>query len=569
MPVLGRLFYLQIIKNKEYAILSEKNRIETHFLQPSRGIIVDRHHRELAVNKKSFHLFYYSDRTSYAEKTLDSLERLLHLDIKISELVHKIKKNGPYVRVLIRAGLSWSQMAQVRIHLIDLPGLIISEEEDRYYPYGYDFYHVIGYVGYVDSDDLRGEDYLYNYNFRIGKQGIEKYLEKDLRGEFGHQNVEVNAFGRVIRTLKKKDSQMGRDVRLSLDQRFQSHTVWSLDKHKGAVVVLDIHTGEILVMASSPSFNPNVFLEGIDNNQWMQLKFNQFSPLLNKPISGAYPPGSIFKMIVALAALEKGIMNYQDTFFCTGSYKVSKNSNARQFRCWKKGGHKHVNLLKGLTESCDVYFYEIAQRLGIDAIGEMAHRFGFGERHTIGLEGQRLGLIPNQAWKQAVYGDIWFPGDTILAAIGQGYVLATPLQLAVMTARLANGYQAVKPTLFYQEKPPVFEPLNVHEEDLNFVQRAMYNVVNSKKGTAYHEKNISMAGKTGTSQVVALEENKIATEDVHWKKADHALFVGYAPFENPKYAISVVIEHGGGGGKVAAPIARNIMEYILRLGDVS
>ena len=450
----------------------------------------------------------------------------------------------------------------------------------RLYSFGRDTVHIVGYVGAVNESDLELTDdpLLSLPDFRIGKNGAEKVLETSLRGEAGSRQVEVNAYGRVIRELSRRTGRPGDDHALTIDLGLQQYVSARFGEESGSAVVLDVHSGEILALASMPSYDPNLFTSGISQRQWRELIGHPRFPLTNKSISGQYSPGSTFKMIVALAALESGELSPHHRFFCNGSLELGK----RRFRCWRRYGHGHVDMVKGLMESCDVYFYEVAKRVGIDRIAAMSERFGFGSKLDIELPGEKPGLVPTREWKLAMIGEPWQGGETLVVGIGQGYLLTTPLQLAVMVARIANGGIAVEPRILGEvvrdgqplaREPNTFPTMGFSPAHLDIVREGMLKVVNDPKGTAYRarieEPTLAMAGKTGSVQVRRISEREhrtgvIKNEDRPWEERDHALFVAYAPIERPRYGVAVVVEHGGSGGSVAAPIARDILREVQR-----
>ena len=425
---------------------------------------------------------------------------------------------------------------------------------------------------------MEGDPVLALPGFRIGKNGAEKIFETALRGKAGSRQVEVNAYGRIIRELRRNEGQPGDDHILTIDMGLQEYTNARINHESAAAVVVDVHSGEVLALVSSPSFNPNSFTTGISQTEWNALMANPRFPLTNKAISGHYSPGSTFKMMVALAAQSGGIMNPSQEVFCPGHMDLGN----RRFHCWKRSGHGTMNMNSGITQSCDVYFYEVSKRAGVDAIAKMARRFGLGERLGIELPSERKGLVPTRDWKLAVHGVPWQKGETLIIGIGQGFLLTTPLQLAIMTARIANGGIAVRPKLVRETQrvgrrlPDNREPfpsMGLSAVHLAVVQKGMSDVTNSPRGTAYRarieEPGMTMAGKTGSVQVKRItkaerERGVRKNEDLEWKDRDHALFVGYAPVDSPRYAVSVVVEHGGGGSKTAAPIARDILREVQR-----
>jgi len=461
-----------------------------------------------------------------------------------------------------------------------MPGITINVGESRFYPNGSEAASVLGYVSGVSEKDLTGDPLLELPGFRIGKAGMEKVHDLALRGKSGTSQVEVNAFGRVIRELERREGLPGAEAWLAIDMELQKFVTKRLGGEAAAAVVMDVHTGEVLTLASTPTFDPNAFNRGLSQSEWKALASNPRSPLNNKAIAGQYSPGSTFKMVVALAALEKGIITPKSQFFCTGELELGDST----FHCWKKTGHGTMDLLAAITQSCDVYFYEIAKRTGIDRISAMARRLGMGQILDIELAGEQQGLMPTRAWKKKVKRVSWQQGETLLAGIGQGFILTTPLQLAVMTARLVNGGKAVTPHLTRQVVPfdaadppppsiPEFDTIGIHPPHLDLIKKAMAAVSNSPYGTAYRsrikEPGFQLGGKTGTVQVRRIskaerEAGVKKNKDLEWRERDHALFVGYAPVKSPRYSIAVVVEHGGGGSSTAAPIAKDILLEVQR-----
>jgi penicillin-binding protein 2 len=474
----------------------------------------------------------------------------------------------------VRENLSWEEVARVEVNAPDLPGVSIDVGQTREYPEGPLVAHLLGYVAAVSESDQDDNDPLLALpGFRIGKSGVEKVADLSLRGKAGNSQLEVNAVGRVMRELERQEGVPGQDVPLTLDLELQRLAMAKLaEKESAASVVMDVNSGDVLVMASSPSFDPNAFARGLTSEEWTGLSRDEKTPLINKAIAGMYAPGSTFKLIVAIAAIEAGI-DADHHVSCRGWVELG---NAR-FHCWKKGGHGSLDMVGGIENSCDVYFYDLSRRVGIDKIAEVAGRFGLGRNIGLEIVGEKPGLIPTRAWKRAKLGQPWTPGENLVAGIGQGYVLTTPMQLCVMTARIANGGKAVVPRLFRESlrggasapKPvPEFPALDVSERAMAIVQKGMWAVSNGARGTArgarIAKQPFEMAGKTGTSQVrritKAERETKVKkNEDLPWKERDHALFVGYVPVKAPRYAVSVVVEHGGGGSAVAAPIARDLL----------
>ena len=584
--LVGRMYQLQVIEADRYATLAEENRISLRLLLPRRGRILDRYGEPMAVNRENFRVQLVAEQTKDILATLDSLSRFIPLTEADHQRVMKdIRRQRGFVPVTVRENLEWQDVSRIEVNSLDLPGIAINVGQSREYPYGSEAVHILGYVGAVTEDELTGESLLEHPDFRTGKNGVEKAYDLKLRGTSGTQQIEVNAAGRVIKELKTQEGKRGNDVQLTIDVALQRLAMQRLAQEMSAsAVAMDINSGEVLVLASSPSFDPNEFVKGLSSEYWKALTTDPRAPLTNKAISGLYAPGSTFKMIVALAALEGGIAGPEQLFYCRGHLRLG---NAK-FHCWKRGGHGWVNMRQGLQQSCDVYFYELAKKVGIDRIAKMATRLGLGSPMGIELPGEKGGLIPTKEWKRAVTGVPWQQGETLVAAIGQGFVLSTPLQLAVMTARLANGGRSVAPKLVKTPAPVEEEEkadkkkaeekkavprIGISRGSLNVVLDGMFSVTNTRKGTAYHarikEEGMEMSGKTGTSQVKRISKRErdtrvLKNHERPWKDRDHALFVGYAPVKKPRFAVAVVVEHGGGGSKTAAPIARDLLLEIQR-----
>lgn len=572
----ARMYYLQVIEADRYRTLADDNRISLKLLAPPRGLIVDRFGRSLADNRQNYRLILTPENVQDLDKTLDRLASIIAIGPNERQrIAREIKRRRRFKPVIIRENLEWNTVARIEVNAPDLPGIGIDVGESRYYPGGAAMAPILGYVSSVSEKERTGDPLLELPGFRIGKAGIEKTQDLALRGAAGTSQVEVNAFGREIRELQRIEGQPGAEARLTIDFELQRMVAGRLGDNAASAVVMDIHSGEILAMASTPSFDSNAFKRGFSRAEWRQIISNPRAPLNNKAVVGQYAPGSTFKMMVALAALEKGAITPQTRVFCTGEIELGDS----KFHCWKRTGHGSMDLMSGITQSCDVYFYEVARRTGIDRISAMARRFGLGERLGIELPGEKNGLMPTRKWKKRTKGVRWQQGETLLAGIGQGFLLATPLQLAVMISRLSNGGHSVVPSILRQLVPfgaPEPEPaelrqfpeIGVNKNHLRMVGRAMARVTNSPRGTAYRARirnpDFRMAGKTGTVQVRRIskaerEQGVRKNNELEWQDRDHALFVGYGPVRAPRYAVSVVIEHGGGGSSVAAPIARDIL----------
>ena len=578
--LVARMYYLQVHQADRYRTLADENRINLRLLPPPRGFIVDRFGEAMAINVQNYRLVIIPEQARDAPETLRRLVGLVEIsDRDRRRVLREIKRRRAFVPLTIRDGLSWSEVSRLEVNAPDLPGVDIDVGLSRFYPQGTVAAHILGYVSAVTEKLRTGDPLLELPGFRIGKRGIEKRHDLALRGSAGSSEVEVNAIGRVIRELRRREGQAGQRVDLTIDASLQAFVAERLAVEKSAAaVVLDVRNGEVLAMVSTPSFNPNAFNEGLSVPEWRRLVNNPLSPLTNKTISGQYAPGSTFKIAVMLAALEAGI-SPEKTAFCSGHIKLGN----QRFHCWKRAGHGAMTMIDAMRESCDTWFYTIALKLGIDKIAEAAQRLGLGETLGVDLDGEKPGLIPTRAWKKAVIGRRWQRGETLISAIGQGYVLTTPLQLAVMMARVINGGHAITPKI--QREPPsgagdeeivsVDSPsIGYSAEALKLVATALDSVVNNPRGTAYKSRirtpSMAMGGKTGTAQVrrisVAERESGILKNNqLMWRERDHALFVGFAPVNDPRYAISVVVEHGGGGSSKAAPIAKDILVTAQKL----
>ena len=573
----ARLYYLQVVQADQYRVLAEENRINLRLLAPQRGRILDRVGEELAVNHQNYRLVVVPEQAGDVLATLDALEAVVPLVSEERARIEKeIARKRKFVPIIVSEHLTWRQVAEIEVNAPYLPGVLIDVGQTRHYPYTELLAHVLGYVAAVSEEELTGDPLLELPDFRIGKNGVERIHDLALRGRAGNQQVEVNAHGRVIRELSRNEGEAGNDVSLTIDLGLQDFAAARLGEESASAAVIDLTNGEILALASTPSFDPNAFNQGLSHALWRELVQNERAPLINKAVAGQYPPASIFKLIVALAALEGGVVTPAHSVYCPGHMQLG----SRRFHCWELGGHGRLTMIDGIAKSCDVYFYDIALKAGIERIAEMARRFGLGGKLGLDLPGEAPGLIPSPEWKRGTYGEAWYKGDTLNTGIGQGYVLATTLQLAVMVGRIGNGGHAIVPRITRsvarhdgeiiqsvadQDRP---ETIGISTASLDVVRAGMAKVVNHQSGTAYRsrvkDEAMTMAGKTGTSQVKRItkrerESGLIKNKDRPWKDRDHALFVCYAPVHAPRYACAVVIEHGGEGSKVAAPVARDIL----------
>jgi penicillin-binding protein 2 len=571
--VLGaRMRYMQVDQADEFRLLADENRINIRLIPPARGQLFDRNGAVIAENEPSYRITMVREDAGDVNTVIARLSTLVELDDdELNRALTEMKRSAPFLPVTIADRITWEELSRVAANAPALPGVTPEVGLSRRYPLGQDFAHVAGYVGPVSQRDLeRIEDpdqLLRIPRFQIGKVGVEAKYEDQLRGKAGAKRVEVNAVGRVMRELDRREGNSGANVQLTIDAKMQNYVQSRLGEESASVVVMDLKRGDLLAIASSPTYDPNKFVRGISVADYSFLRDNDRRPLASKTVQDAYPPGSTFKMVTALAALEAGLITAEDTVHCPGHLEVSD----RKFHCWKRAGHGHMNLELSLRESCDVYYYYLALKVGIENISAMARKLGMGEKHDIPMSAVASGLTPTKEWKQRVRGKEWVIGDTVNASIGQGFVLSSPLQLAVMTARLATG-RAISPRLVntidgIAQPTGLGENLGINENNLRKIRKAMFEVSNSRRGTAYGSRIIEdafrMAGKTGTSQVrniSAAERARGVTRnaDLPWKRRDHALFVNFAPYDNPEIAVSVVVEHGGGGSTAAAPIARDV-----------
>jgi len=579
--LLSRMYYLQVLEADRYKTLAEENRISTRLVAPPRGLIFDRFGQPMAQNNQNFRVLVISEQTEgNLNATLEALNKILPLtDGEIQRIRKDVRRSRDFTPVTIRENLTWEQMAAIQLNAPDLPGIIIDEGLSRFYPFKEASAHLLGYVGAVSEEEIAsGNPLLKLPGFRVGKSGIELEYNTALCGKEGAQRVEVNAVGRVIREIERDEGVPGTTLPLTIDMRIQNIAYKKMKDESGAAVLLDIYTGEILALVSTPGFDPNKFNRGLTSEEWRKISTNERNALLNKALGGLYSPGSTFKMIVALAALEAGVIRPDTKVFCGGHIMMGSH----RFHCWKGSGHGNVDLKEALMHSCDIYFYEVARRTGIDKIAAMAKRFGLGVSTGVNLPGEKAGLMPTRRWKEVILGEQWLQGDTYNAGIGQGYILTTPIQLAVMTAVLANDGYKIKPTILVPENRDSSvcygENLNISKTHLQLMREGMFDVVNASEGTGKAARlNIGgklIAGKTGTTQVKRIsmkerEQGVRSQDDIPWEERNHALFVSFGPTDNPRYALAVVIEHGGGGAKTAAPIAKAIMEAALKLDPAS
>jgi len=577
--IAARLYYLQVIEADKYKVMSDENRISTRFILPPRGTIYDRNGSVIAKNEQNFQALLVTEQTVSIDKTLEEFKKIIHLSTEEEEKIRKdIASKRRFIPIKLKDNLSWENVAKILLHSSNLPGVEINEGLNRSYPYGELYAHILGYVGPVSEYDRKinpryNDSPLYMVpGFKIGKSGLERYYDEKLQGKSGTIKIEVNAYGRVMKEIERNAGKEGESLQLTIDTRLQKVASDAFGEHSGAAVVMDVKNGEILAMVSVPSFDPNLFTNGISYKNWNELRENERTPLINKATSGEYSPGSTFKIVVALAALENKVIDASTRYTCYGGMEVGTT----RFHCWKHNGHGSLNVIEALKYSCDIFFYETSLKAGIDKIHDMALQLGMGQPLHVGLNNERSGLIPSSAWKQNKYGTQWTRGDSANAGIGQGYVSVTPLQLVTMLARVVNGGYAVTPTLIKQNTNSAkqIKRLNISTRNIEIVKEGMFEVVNGVGGTAGRAKfninGMKMGGKTGTTQVrrISMKERRsgiIRDENLPWKLRNHAWFMGFAPVDNPRYAVAVIVEHGSSGSGVAAPIASKILQEAIKL----
>lgn len=555
-----RLGYLAVAENEKYRLESESNRVNLTLIPPRRGWILDRNGAPLASNRADFRVDLIPERLKDANGTIDRLGELLSLDAaRIADIKDKVSQARGFQPVEVDSGLSYDQFAALSVRLPDLPGVVPQRDFSRLYPTASSVGHLIGYVGPASAEEYEKDPnpLLITPGYKIGKDGLEKQFEKELRGVPGARRVEVTASGRIVRDLETREDVQGQPIRLTIDGPLQDYAARRIGLESGSVVVMDCRTGDLLCMASMPSFDPNSFSDGIGSVEYGMLRDDERVPLRNKVLKGLYPPGSTVKPMVSMALMQAGV-DPSETVFCGGGLRVGN----RVFGCWNRRGHGAVDMAKGIYQSCDVYFYAMAQRVGMDPIASMARRCGMGQEFPLPVTSQFYGTVPDAAWKLKKWGREWQTFDTVNATIGQGYMLSNPLQLAVMASRLATGHH-VMPRLTVDTKPKGFDNIDFPSEQVDYVRKAMSDVVNGP-GTAGRARlpieGVQMAGKTGTAQVVSLSISN--GKSGPWKYRDHGLFIFFAPYDNPRYAGAVVIEHGGGSG-AAYPIARDVMTFLF------
>lgn len=570
------LLLLQVLQGERYSFLSENNRVRIKRMPGTRGMILDRAGQLLVDSRPSFDLLFVPEDTNDPENTLRLLARYLGRDEKeLLAILEENRKRPAFQELLLGRDVDWPTVVAVESHQLDLPGVNLRARPRRSYADGPVGAHVLGYLGEIGSRQLQLlKDEGYTLGDEIGQYGLERHWEEVLRGQSGGQQVEVDALGRRMRVLHEVPDVPGYTVHLTLDQQLQATAFQALKDKEGTIVVLDVNTGAILAMVSTPAFDPNIFARGIKAEEWRGLIKDRLRPLSNRATQGQYPPGSTFKVVMAIAGLEEGAVQPETTISDPGFY----NFGNRAFRDWKKGGHGSVDLHKAIVQSCDVYFYQLGPRLGVDRIAKWSRAFGLGEKSGVALDDERSGLIPDTEWKRKRYRQPWFPGETVSVAIGQGYVTVTPLQLANMMAAVANGGTVYRPRIVSKIEstdgatireygPEKIRTIKVSPTTLQRVRTALADVVKGPGGTggAARSSLVEIAGKTGTAQVVEMKGAYLKSEQLTYFSRDHAWFVSYAPAQSPQIAVAVLVEHGGHGGEAAAPMAKKVIEKYIEL----
>ena len=570
-----RLYSLQVKDKKKYLTLSDKNRIRESKLPPVRGNFLDFFGNTIAGNNEVYQLHLIPEQVEDFRYVSLRLKQILNLsEREFQKLLKKKNEVKPWDTIVVSDNLNWEQFSRVNNYLYELTGVKSVLSISRIYPYNEDFTHVLGYVSQANEQDIAENNEIkerFVPGLRVGKTGLEKAFEKDLLGVNDIQRFEVNAYGKKINQIELQKGTKGKDIKLTIDKEVQSYCTELLRDKAGSISVMDIYTGEIIAMQSSPSFDPNLFLFGINQDDWQLIRNNPLKPLVNKTISGKYSPGSTIKPIVALSALENGIVDTKFTVKCNGKTEMY----GQTYHCWKKKGHGFVDLNNAMKQSCDTYFYEIARRLGVDRLSETANKFGLGESVFDNLFfNEKKGLVPNTEWKKNALGRGWLLGETIITGIGQGYIQTTPIQLCLMTAQIANGGYKIYPKITTDQNNnefDKFEPLFKNQRNIKIVQRSIYSSTNEVMGTSYssriNDPKYRFAGKTGTAQVKRITEEEreleLKTSEIPYEQRDHALYVAFGPYENPRYAMSIVIEHGGSGSSTAAPIAKKLFKLVI------
>ena len=577
--IVSRLFFLQVKENKKYLTLSDKNRIREWKLAPVRGEFHDYFGNVIAGNFEAYQLHIIPEQVEDFRYVIYRIKDLLELsDKEFKRIIKKKNEIKSWETLIVSDNLSWKKFSKINNHLYDLNGVKPVISISRNYPFGSNFTHVIGYVSQANEQDIENNEAI-KKNFvpglKIGKVGLEKSFEKQLIGSNDIERYEVNAYGRRISQLEFQKGEKGKSLRLTVDTKVQQLSNELLKDQAGSICVMDIYTGEVIAMHSSPSFDPNLFVFGISQDDWQIIRNDPMKPLVNKTLQGNYSPGSTIKPIVALSALENGIINTNFTVNCRG-HKHPLELYGQTYHCWKKQGHGFMNLRNAMKQSCDTYFYEIARKLGVDRLSETAKKFGLGKEVFGNLFNiEKKGLIPSTQWKKNALGQSWVLGETVITGIGQGYIQTTPIQLCLMTAQIANGGYKIYPKIVMDENKvsPIdkFTPLYKNSKNIKIVQDAMFASTNEVRGTSYRSRiddpKYQFAGKTGTAQVKKITERDreldLKTFQIPYEERDHALYIAYGPYKNPRYAVSILVEHGGNGSTTAAPMAKKLFKTII------
>ena len=562
-----RLYNIQIKESDKYKTLSKNNQIDIEIIYPLRGKIFDINNNLLVSNKKVFDIYIIPENTKNLNKTLNQISEIIKIDFskkrKIIELSKKVQK---FEKIKIFENVNWQELEKIENNKLNIDGIFIAQDYMRVYQYGNIFSHLLGYINKPNSDEISLPFIANMPDLDIGKEGLEKNFNRILVGKSGQREIEVNSFGRIIREISRVDSNKGKDLQITLDFRLQQYSMNLLNAHRaGSVVIMNIENGDIKTIASTPFYDPNKIIKKPNKDYWDSLLSNNLSPLTFRSVQGLYAPGSTFKMIVAIAGLYHGVINNDTQHFCNGKIALGD----RLYHCWKNNGHGSMNVQNAIKESCDVFFYEISKKIGIDRIAQVAKDFGLGKIYDLPISNQKMGIVPSKDWKKKKIGESWYPGETLISAIGQGFVLVNPLQLATMTSIIASNGKLIEPKIINDGNYKQVKKLEKYSSAINVIKQSMFKVVNESKGTAFRSKSddFIFSGKTGTSQVRRItvaerESDDFRKKEIEWEKRDHALFVGYMPHDKPKYAVSVVIEHGGSGAKTAAPIAKQIFQFI-------
>jgi len=575
--IVGRLFTLQINESKKYLTLSDKNRVREWKLPPERGEFYDYFGKLIAGNQKVYQLHLIPEQVENFKSLTARLKNILELsDDEYSRILKKKDEIKPWETLIVSENLDWKQFAKVNNYLHELTGVKPVLSVSRYYPYKENLTHIVGYVNQATVEDLENSEQIKSKfvpGLKVGKTGLEKTFENELIGTNSIERYEVNAYGKRISQLEFQKGDKGKNIKLTIDVDIQNLCNQLLANKAGSISIMNIFSGEIIAMHSSPSFDPNLFLFGINQDDWQLIRNNPMNPLVNKTISGQYSPGSTIKPIVALSALENKIINKDFKVFCKGKIE----SYGQTYHCWKKEGHGSVDLKEAMKQSCDTYFYEISRLLGVDRLSVTAKKFGLGNKIVENLfDNEKNGLIPSTQWKKNNLGKNWLLGETMITGIGQGYIQATPLQLCLMTAQIANGGYKIQPKIIVDNKkqnllPESFEPLFKDQKNIKLIQETMFSSVNEVRGTSYSSRisdpKYQFAGKTGTAQVKRItkldRELDLDTAEIPYEERDHALYIAFGPYKSPQYAMSIIVEHGGSGSSAAAPIAKELFKMVI------